>query len=90
MERRKRWSFTPEFKAEVVRLVREGTKSLPQVAKDLDLTEPPNPPPCPESAARAHGYLRRGAWAYARGSGQKGTALPGGVSHWDRRKCTAP
>lgn len=39
MERRKRRSFTPEFKAEAIRLVREGTKSLPQVAKDLDLTE---------------------------------------------------
>jgi transposase len=39
MERRKRRSFTPEFRAETVRLVREGTKSLPQVAKDLDLNE---------------------------------------------------
>ena len=39
MERRKRRSFTPEFRAEAVRLVREGTKSLPQIAKDLDLTE---------------------------------------------------
>src|SRR5690242_9365202 len=39
MERRKRRSFTPEFRAEAVQLVREGTKSLPQVAKDLDLTE---------------------------------------------------
>jgi transposase len=39
MERRKRRSFTPEFRAEAVRLVREGTKSLPQLAKDLDLTE---------------------------------------------------
>jgi transposase len=39
MERRKRRSFTPEFRAEAVRLVREGMKSLPQVAKDLDLTE---------------------------------------------------
>ena len=39
MERRKRRSFTPEFRTEAVRLVREGTKSLPQVAKDLDLTE---------------------------------------------------
>ncbi len=35
MERRKRRKFTTE----AVRLVREGTKSLPQVAKDLDLTE---------------------------------------------------
>jgi len=39
MERRKRRSFTPEFRAEAVRLVREGSKSLPLVAKDLDLTE---------------------------------------------------
>ena len=36
MERRKRRSFTPEFRAEAVRLVREGSKNLPQVAKDLD------------------------------------------------------
>lgn len=39
MERRKRRSFTTEFRAEAVRLVREGSKSLPQVAKELDLTE---------------------------------------------------
>jgi len=39
MQRRKRRSFTPEFRANAVRLVREGSKSLPQVAKDLDLTE---------------------------------------------------
>ena len=39
MERRKRRSFTPEFKAEAVRLVRVGSKNLPQVAKELDLTE---------------------------------------------------
>lgn len=39
MERRKRRSFTEEFKAEAVRLVREGTKSLPQVAQALELTE---------------------------------------------------
>jgi transposase len=39
MERRKRRSFTEEFKADAVRLVREGAKSLPQLAQDLDLTE---------------------------------------------------
>jgi transposase len=39
MERRKRRSFTAEYKAEAVRLVREGGKSLSQVAKDLDLTD---------------------------------------------------
>jgi transposase-like protein len=39
MERRKRRSFNEEFKAEAVRLVREGGKSVPQVARDLDLTD---------------------------------------------------
>ncbi len=39
MERRKRRSFTPEYKAEAVRQVPEGGKSLPQVAKELALTE---------------------------------------------------
>ncbi|HEX8438226.1 MAG TPA: transposase [Archangium sp.] len=39
MERRKRRSFTPEFRADAVKLVREGSKSLPQIAKDLDLIE---------------------------------------------------
>jgi len=39
MERRKRRQFTEEFKAEAVKLARESGKSLPQVAKDLDLTE---------------------------------------------------
>ncbi len=39
MERRKRRSFTPEFRAEAVKLVSEGSKSLPQVAKELDLTD---------------------------------------------------
>jgi transposase len=39
MEERKRRSFTPEFKAETVRLVLDGGKSIPEVARDLDLTE---------------------------------------------------
>ena len=38
MEKRKRRSFTNEFKAETVRLV-EGGKRIPEVARDLDLTE---------------------------------------------------
>lgn len=37
--RRKRRSFTDEFKAEAVALVLERGVSIPQVAKDLDLTE---------------------------------------------------
>lgn len=36
--RRARRSFTPEFKADAVRLV-QGGKSVPDVARDLDLTE---------------------------------------------------
>ena len=37
--RRKRRSFSPEFKAEAVRLCRVGDRSIAQVAKELDLTE---------------------------------------------------
>ena len=38
MPKRKRRKFTPEQKADAVRLVRE-VGSIPQVARDLDLTE---------------------------------------------------
>ena len=37
--RRPRSSFTDEFKASAVQRVLEGGKTLPQVARDLDLTE---------------------------------------------------
>jgi transposase-like protein len=39
MARRARRSFTAEFKAEAVRLVRESGKSFGQIAEELDLTE---------------------------------------------------
>src|SRR5262245_41872431 len=39
MARRKRRAFTPECKAEAVRLTQVGDRSITQVAKDLDLTE---------------------------------------------------
>jgi len=39
MSRRKRRAFTPEFKTETVRLVRESGRSIGQIAKELDLTE---------------------------------------------------
>jgi transposase-like protein len=39
MERRKRRSYTREFKAETVRLVVEGERSIAEVARELDLTE---------------------------------------------------
>jgi transposase len=38
-QRRKRRAFTPEFKAEAVRLCRVGDRSITEVAADLDLTE---------------------------------------------------
>jgi transposase-like protein len=37
--RRKRRAFTPEFKAEAVRLCRVGDRTIAQIAGDLDLTE---------------------------------------------------
>jgi transposase len=39
MARRKRRSFSAEFKAEAVRLCNLGDRSVAKVAKDLDLTE---------------------------------------------------
>jgi transposase len=38
-QRRKRRAFTPEFKAEAVKLCKVGDRSITQVADDLDLTE---------------------------------------------------
>jgi transposase len=38
-EPRRRRSFTPEFKAEIVDLCQRGDRSAGQVAKDFDLTE---------------------------------------------------
>lgn len=39
MSRRKRRTFTPEFKAEAVALVKRSGKGIGQIAKELDLTE---------------------------------------------------
>jgi transposase len=38
MSRRPRRSFTPEYKAEVVALVKKSGKSAEQIAEELDLT----------------------------------------------------
>ena len=38
-QRRKRRAFSPEFKAEAVRLCKVGDRTITQVAVDLDLTE---------------------------------------------------
>ncbi len=37
--RRARRSFTPEFKAEIVEQCRRGDRSIPEVARQFDLTE---------------------------------------------------
>ena len=39
MAKRKRRAFTPEFKAEAVRIVRDSGKTVGAVARELDLTE---------------------------------------------------
>ena len=39
MAKRKRRTFTPEFKADAVRLTKAGGRTIGQVAKELDLTE---------------------------------------------------
>jgi transposase len=39
MAKRKRRHFTPEFKADVVRLAQTSGKTAGQLARDLDLTE---------------------------------------------------
>jgi transposase len=38
-KQRRRRSFTPEFKAEIVERCRAGDRTIGQVAKDFDLTE---------------------------------------------------
>jgi len=39
MAKRKKRTFTPDFKADAVRLCTAGDRTVTQVAKDLDLTE---------------------------------------------------
>ena len=39
MAKRKRRKFTPDYKADAVRLCQVGDRSIEQVARDLDLTE---------------------------------------------------
>jgi transposase len=38
-QRRRTRAFTPAFKAEVVELCRKGNRSIPEVARGLDLTD---------------------------------------------------
>lgn len=39
MKKRQRRKYTAEYKAEVVRLVRDGGKTVSQIARELDLTD---------------------------------------------------
>ncbi len=39
MARRKRRSFTPEFKADAVRLVTSGSKTIMEVSKEFDILD---------------------------------------------------
>ena len=66
MEKRARRKFTEEYKAEVVRLVLDGGKTIGQVSRDLDLTE---------SAVRKLGE----AGQDRRGQGRGGGADDGGA-----------
>lgn len=38
-QQRERRFFSPEFKAETIELIRSSGKSIPEVCRDLDLTE---------------------------------------------------
>ena len=38
-ENRKRRRFTPEFKAETIELIRSSGRSIPDICRELDLTE---------------------------------------------------
>jgi transposase len=63
MTKRKRRAFTDEFKQETVRLIREGGKTIAEIARDLDLTE---------SAVR--NWVRQASIDEGRGRGELTTA----------------
>src|SRR5680860_1474895 len=62
---RQRRSYKPEHKSEVVKLVREGSKPLGHVCRELDLTETAVRPWLEKDGARAQ--ERAGAGGYGRG-----------------------
>ena len=68
---RRRRSFTPEFKAEIVELCQRGDRSVGQVARDFDLTETAVAP-----ARRA----RTSPWRVAGWWGRAAACVPGSVS----------
>ena len=75
MAKRKRRAFTPEFKADAVKLCRAGDRTIGQVARDLGLTE---------TALR--GWVKRAEVdAAATGNGELTTAERNELSELRRR-----
>ena len=64
-QKRRRRSFTPEFKAEAVKVVQQSGKSVAMVARELDLTETAladdrvEAPPLPVDGTVGHGQHER-------------------------------
>src|SRR5437879_3896919 len=64
-QKRPRRSFTDDFKAGAVRLVLDEGKTIPQVGRDLDLTESALRT-CPSGNRNGLNSLQRGSGAHAR------------------------
>lgn len=62
--KKKRRTFTPEYKAEVVQLVAAGDRTAGQIARDLDLTE-----------TSVRGWVRQSDIDKGRGKGAAAGAL---------------
>jgi len=62
--KKKRRTFTPEYKAEVVQLVAAGDRTAGQIARDLDLTE-----------TSVRGWVRQSDIDNGRGKGAAAGAL---------------
>jgi len=62
--KKKRRTFTPEYKAEVVQLVAAGDRTAGQIARDLDLTE-----------TSVRGWVRQSDIDSGRGKGAAAGAL---------------
>src|SRR5262245_29764720 len=80
--RRQRRSFTAEFKAEVIALVRRGERSLPAICRELDLSEDGSAP-LGRAGGRGRGRARRVDDRGARGTaavaaGEQGPARGAG------------
>ena len=84
---RRRRSFTPEFKAEIVELCPRGDRSAGQVAKDFDLTETAVRE-WVKQAERDAGTRQDGGLTSSERAGQPGAARLGAVMpHVGQRGC---